>query len=114
MYYTGINPLTGKKVYVPTTYEEKSEQRALLQFNKPDNAAKVRSALIKAGREDLIGFGGNCLVKPERQPHFEKKSPKNAQKGKKDGKKPQKTPKTAPKQNKRSDNPQNKKSGKRK
>ena len=73
MYYTGINPLTGKKVYVPTTYEEKSEQRALLQFNKPDNAAKVRSALIKAGRDDLIGFGGECLVKPERAPHFEKK-----------------------------------------
>ena len=73
MYYTGINPLTGKKVYVPTTYEEKSEQRALLQFNKPDNAQKVRSALIKAGREDLIGFGGECLLKPERAPYYDKK-----------------------------------------
>ena len=76
MYYTGINPLNGKKVYVPTTYEEKSEQRALLQFNKPDNAHKVRSALIKAGRDDLIGFGGNCLVKPERAPYYDKKSDK--------------------------------------
>ena len=55
MYYTGINPLNGKKVYVPTTYEEKSEQRALLQFNKPDNAQKVRSALIKASPRPTTG-----------------------------------------------------------
>lgn len=66
MYYTGINPLTGKKVYVPTDYTEKSEQRALLQFNRPQNADKVRAALKAANREDLIGFGSECLVKPER------------------------------------------------
>lgn len=65
MYYTGIDPLTGKKVYVPTTYEEKSEQRALLQFNRPQNADKVRSALRHAGRPDLIGYESSCLVKPE-------------------------------------------------
>lgn len=65
MYYTGIDPLTGKKVYVPTTYEEKSEQRALLQFNRPQNADKVRSALRRAGRPDLIGYEPSCLVKPE-------------------------------------------------
>ncbi len=65
MYYTGIDPLTGKKVYVPTTYEEKSEQRALLQFNRPQNADKVRSALRHAGRPDLIGYEPSCLVKPE-------------------------------------------------
>jgi radical SAM superfamily enzyme YgiQ (UPF0313 family) len=89
MYYTGINPLTGKKVYVPTTYEEKSEQRALLQFNKPDNAGKVRSALIKAGREDLIGFGSECLVRPDRAPHFDKKKSdkKGGTKGNDKGKK---------------------------
>ena len=123
MYYTGINPLTGKKVYVPTTYEEKSEQRALLQFNKPDNANKVRSALIKAGRSDLIGFGGECLVKPERQPHFDKKSDKksnnkNDQKFDKNGKKGAKSPsnksKNASKTNKKYDKPVNKKSGKKK
>ena len=66
MYYTGINPLTGKKVYTPTSYEEKSEQRALLQFNRPENADKVRRALVRAHREDLIGYGADCLVKPER------------------------------------------------
>lgn len=65
MYYTGIDPLTGKKVYVPTTYEEKTEQRALLQFNRPQNAPAVRKALVRAGREDLIGYSPECLVKPE-------------------------------------------------
>lgn len=86
MYYTGIDPLSGKKVYVPTTHEEKSEQRALLQFNKPDNADKVRSALVRAGREDLIGFSPECLVKPKQNPNFNrnaasKKSDKNAKNG---------------------------------
>lgn len=122
MYYTGVNPLTGKKVYVPTTYEEKSEQRALLQFNKPDNAQKVRSALIRAGREDLIGFGGNCLVKPERAPHFDKKKSdkKNDKKldkktdktGKKSAKLPTSRNKNTPKSNKKFDKSINKKSNK--
>ena len=64
MYYTGINPLTMKPVYVATDYNEKQLQRALLQFNRPQNADMVRQALKKAGREDLIGFGPECLVKP--------------------------------------------------
>ncbi len=85
MYYTGIDPLTGKKVYVPTTHEEKSEQRALLQFNKPDNADKVRQALTRAGRDDLIGFGADCLVKPKQSPHFDKKNDKKSTKNGKPG-----------------------------
>ena len=40
-------------------------QRALLQFRRPQNFALVREALRKAGREDLIGTGRNCLVPPE-------------------------------------------------
>ncbi|MBQ7338042.1 MAG: YgiQ family radical SAM protein [Clostridia bacterium] len=64
MYYTGINPLTGKTVYVPTDYHEKQLQRALLQYNRPDNADLVREALHRAGREDLIGNGKECLVRP--------------------------------------------------
>ena len=66
MFYTGINPLDMKPVYVATDYHEKQMQRALLQFNRPENADKVREALTRAGREDLIGFGGDCLVKPAR------------------------------------------------
>ncbi len=64
MFYTGINPLDGKKVYVARTYEEKKLQRALLQYNRPENRKTVIEALKKAHREDLIGFSPNCLVKP--------------------------------------------------
>ena len=39
-------------------------QRALLQWYKPDNFDTVRKALYRAGRQDLIGFGPDCLVKP--------------------------------------------------
>lgn len=62
IYYTGVNPLTGEKVYVPKNGREKSMQRALLQFHNPKNYDLVKEALIKAGREDLIGNGKNCLI----------------------------------------------------
>ncbi len=65
MYYTGIDPLTMKKVFVADDPQEKRLQRALLQCNRPENAALVREALRKAGREDLIGYGPECLVRPE-------------------------------------------------
>ncbi len=64
MYYTGINPLNMKPVYVATDYHEKQLQRALLQYNRPQNADLVREALTRAGREDLIGHGKDCLVRP--------------------------------------------------
>ncbi len=64
MYYTGIHPLTGKHVYVTTDYHEKQLQRALLQYSRPENANLVREALRLAGREDLIGTGKDCLVRP--------------------------------------------------
>ncbi len=63
MYYTGINPLDMKKVYVPKG-EEKLMQRALLQFNDPVNHETVIKALKKASRTDLIGFGSEALVRP--------------------------------------------------
>ena len=65
MYYTGIHPMTKKEVYVTTDYREKQLQRALLQFTRPENANLVREALKLAGREDLIGFDKDCLVKPD-------------------------------------------------
>ncbi len=63
MYYTGIHPMTGKKVAVTTDYHEKQLQRALLQYSKPENANLVREALKIAGREDLIGNSPECLVR---------------------------------------------------
>jgi uncharacterized radical SAM protein YgiQ len=62
MYYTGLNPLTMKNVYVAKSLEERKMQRALLQFNYPKNRAMVKKALIKAGRLDLIGKSKNCLI----------------------------------------------------
>ncbi|MDR3596260.1 YgiQ family radical SAM protein [Clostridium sp.] len=62
MYYTGFNPITGEEVYIPKTPEEKEMQRALIQFAVPKNYQKVKKALIKAHREDLIGNGKDCLI----------------------------------------------------
>ena len=64
MYHTGIDPLTMKRVYVATDYQEKRLQRVLLQYSRPENRDLVEQALRKAGREDLIGFGKECLIKP--------------------------------------------------
>lgn len=86
MFYTGINPLDQKPVYVATDYHEKQLQRALLQFNRPQNAPLVREALRKAGREDLIGYGSDCLVRPERTDGYEKaKKPADVHTGKRNG-----------------------------
>ena len=63
MYYTGIDPETGKKVYIPKTAEEKSMQRALIQYKAPKNRTIVKKALHKAGREDLIGHGKRKLIR---------------------------------------------------
>ncbi len=66
MYYTGIDPMSGKKVYVCRNPHEKAMQRALIQYRDPANYELVREALIKAGRRDLIGFDSKCLIKPRR------------------------------------------------
>ena len=65
MYATGIDPLTGKKIKVATDNRDKQLQRALLQYGRPQNAPLVREALTALGREDLIGYGEDCLVRPE-------------------------------------------------
>jgi len=62
MFYTELDPYTMKSVYVPKTSEEKAEQRALLQYFKPENRQIVLSTLKKNRRFDLIGNGPNCLV----------------------------------------------------
>jgi len=65
MWYTGINPLTGEPVYSAKSPEDKTMQRALMQFWLPHNYQLVKKALYKAGRQDLIGYGPNCLIRPE-------------------------------------------------
>ena len=63
MYYTGLDPRTMEKVYVPTDPHEKAMQRALIQYRNPKNYYLVREALLKAHREDLIGSGPKCLIR---------------------------------------------------
>ena len=114
MFYTGINPLNMKPVYVATDYHEKQLQRALLQFNRPQNAPLVREALRRAGRTDLIGFGGDCLVRPEGgSDRRTEKRPPTPHTGKRNNKPirtvPQKAPRNAP-QKSRLQSPQKPKS----
>ena len=66
MYYTGIDPRNGKKVYVCHNPHEKAMQRALIQYRNPNNYDLVREALIKEGREDLVGFDNKCLIRPRK------------------------------------------------
>ncbi|MGO5130451.1 YgiQ family radical SAM protein [Mitsuokella jalaludinii] len=80
MYYTGIHPLTGEKVYTAKSYEEKKMQRALMQYWLPKNHDIVRKALHMAHREDLIGFGPKCLVRPREQEKQERHERQKRQK----------------------------------
>ena len=85
MYYAELDPRTMKPVYVAKTAEEKAMQRALLQWRKPEKRPIVLAALKKAGREDLIGFGKECLIRPApgTRPPVPKKTAKPAYAGKK-------------------------------
>ena len=66
MYYTGLDPRTMEPVYVPKNPHEKALQRALMQYRNPKNRALVEEALRLARREDLIGWGPGCLIRPEK------------------------------------------------
>ena len=65
MYYTGIDPFSGEKIYVADEHEKRL-QRALLQPTRPENAPLVREALRRIGREDLIGYDKDCLIRPSK------------------------------------------------
>lgn len=64
MYYTGLEPRSMQPVYVAGNPHEKAMQRALIQYQEPRNYQLVKEALIRTGREDLIGFDAKCLIKP--------------------------------------------------
>ncbi len=65
MYYTGFDPRTMEKVYVPINPHEKAMQRALIQYRNPANYELVLEALKKADRMDLVGFDKKCLIRPK-------------------------------------------------
>lgn len=89
MYYTGIDPFSMKPVYVCKNPHEKAMQRALIQYRNPKNYELVCEALKLAGREDLIGFGKHCLIKPRKLASEQPKKQTNQRKTS-NGKKPQK------------------------
>jgi len=66
MYYTGLDPKTMQVVYIPRSMHEKAMQRALIQYRNPKNHALVEEALRLAHREDLIGYGPKCLIRPRK------------------------------------------------
>ena len=92
MYYTGLDPRTMDKVYVPTDPHEKAMQRALIQYRNPKNYYLVREALMTAHREDLIGSGPKCLIRaiPPKAGGYTSAPPKTAPKGKPAAKPPAK------------------------
>ena len=51
-----------KRSTSPRHLRDRKLQRALMQFFKPENYFEVRKALLKAGRQDLIGSGCDCLI----------------------------------------------------
>ena len=83
MYYTGLDPRTMERVYVPKNPHEKAMQRALIQYRNPGNYELVKEALHKAGREDLIGYDRRCLIPPRKEKWREqgKKSAKRRKRG---------------------------------
>ncbi len=85
MYYTGLDPRTMDRVYVPTDPHEKAMQRALIQYRNPKNYYLVREALLAAHREDLIGSDPKCLIRavPPRSGKTSAPPPKAPAKGKK-------------------------------
>ena len=62
MWYTGVDPMTGKPVKIAPNLRDRKLQRALMQFFKPENWFEVREALIQANRADLIGSGCDALI----------------------------------------------------
>ncbi|NLO21304.1 MAG: YgiQ family radical SAM protein [Syntrophomonadaceae bacterium] len=63
MYYTGLNPLNHRPLYLPNSSWERKAQRALLQHRHPDNHSLALEALTKCGRSDLIGSSPKALIK---------------------------------------------------
>ena len=107
MFHTGLDPRDMKPVYVPRDYNEKAMQRALMQYYNPNNHKLVRQALLKAERDDLIGWGANCLIPPYLREN-KKDAPKGRQDASKDRNDASRSRKDASKAEKRDNRPQKK------
>lgn len=70
MYYSGVDPDTGRKVFTAHNPHEKAMQRALMQYKNPRNKTLVLEALRLSNRTDLIGSGPKCLIDDGRSKDF--------------------------------------------
>ena len=59
IYYTGVDPLTGRHLHVPRSARERRLQKALLLWHRPEVQGEIREALRLCGREsdgrELLG-----------------------------------------------------------
>ncbi|WP_296046776.1 YgiQ family radical SAM protein [uncultured Alteromonas sp.] len=70
LYHTEVNSLRKVKKDSENVPSAKGEihrrlHKAMLRYHDPKNFAQIRKALVKMGREDLIGRGPQHLVPPE-------------------------------------------------
>lgn len=79
MYYTGVDPRTMEKVYVPINPHEKAMQRALIQYRNPKNYDLVLEALKIADRMDLVGYDKKCLIRPRQNKQQQLEKPRQSQ-----------------------------------
>ena len=74
MFYTGINPLTNQKVYIPKSPNDKKVQRALMQYFIPENKEIIKKVLLENGRSDLIGSDPKCLIYEKQKSNYKQKN----------------------------------------
>jgi uncharacterized radical SAM protein YgiQ len=71
MFHSGIDPMTGKRVYSATSDREKGLQKSLLLWHLPAERAKVMEALKELGRENdaklLIGGSTEAVAMQNRK-----------------------------------------------
>lgn len=82
MYYTGINPMNGKKVSVPKGQRIRDKQRGLLQYKNPKNYQLVYDTLKELERSDLIANNKKALIK-DKYDKYDKSKNKSKKKYKK-------------------------------
>ena len=116
MYYTGIDPFTGKKVYTATDYHEKQLQRALLQWRKPENRRKIYEAMNYCTEEgvkdlrELLGIPREDAPRTNSQKQDKQPQKQNQQKQQKQQKQNSRGKQTPPRGNAKSGTKPNAKS----
>jgi radical SAM superfamily enzyme YgiQ (UPF0313 family) len=77
IFYTGVDPFSGKEVYVPRGDKEKRLQKALLLCHLAEERSNVMAALRACRRDSAagellgskVGDGPTLLKKAKREPH---------------------------------------------